>query len=140
MSSPFQKIQPEVAKQTKKVAILTGGGVILMLIVFFLLHMYMKEKVPFDYTVVLGGICGGIAAVLNFLLMGLTIQNVVTTKDEDLARSKMKAGYSQRMLIRALWVVAAIVLPCFHYVAGILPLIFPNTGIKLFYKWMADDK
>jgi len=30
-----------------------------------------------------------------------------------------------------LWVVIAIAAPCFQFVAGILPLLFPGTGIKL---------
>lgn len=44
---------------------------------------------------------------------------------------RMKASYSQRMLIQMLWVVIAIAAPCFQFVAGILPLLFPGTGIKL---------
>ena len=50
---------------------------------------------------------------------------------------KMKASYSKRMLLQMLWVVAAIAVPCFHFAAGILPLLFPSAGIKLmgiFYK------
>lgn len=133
-------IQPEVAKQTKKVAVITVGGVLLMWLVFLILHQIMPGKVPFDYTVILGGLCGGAVAVLSFLQMGLTVQKVVASADEDNARLTMKAGYSRRMMIRTVWVIAAIAAPCFHFAAGILPLIFPNTGIKLFYKWMADDK
>ena len=30
-----------------------------------------------------------------------------------------------------LWVIIAIVAPCFHFVAGIVPLLFPGTGIKI---------
>jgi hypothetical protein len=30
-----------------------------------------------------------------------------------------------------LWVILAIVAPCFHFVAGIVPLLFPGTGIKI---------
>ncbi|MCI5902926.1 MAG: hypothetical protein MRZ74_10425 [Blautia sp.] len=133
------KIQPEVAKQTKKITVITIGGLLLMWLVFLILHQTMPEKVPFDYTVILGGLAGSAVAVLSFLQLGLTVQKAVSTSDEDQARLAMKSGYSQRMMIRTLWVIAAIVAPCFHFAAGILPLLFPNTGIKLFYKWMADD-
>ena len=133
------KIQPEVAKQTKKITVITIGGLLLMWLVFLILHQTMPEKVPFDYTVILGGLAGSAVAVLSFLQLGLTVQKAVSTSDEDQARIAMKSGYSQRMMIRTLWVIAAIVAPCFHFAAGILPLLFPNTGIKLFYKWMADD-
>ncbi len=131
MSSFFDNIQPAVKKETKKVAFSTLTGVILMWIVFAVLHFSMPDKVPLDYTVFLGGICGGAVAVLNFFLMGLTVQKVAASTDEDSARTKMKASYSQRMLLQMLWVVLAIAAPCFQFVAGIAPLLFPGLGIKL---------
>ena len=118
-------------------AISTAAGLVIMWIAFGVLHAVMPEKIPFDYTVILGGIGGGVIAVLNFFLMGLTVQKIASTQDEEAARMKMKASYSQRMLLQMLWVVAAIAIPCFHFAAGILPLLFPSAGIKLmgiFYK------
>lgn len=131
MSSFFSDIQPAVKKETKRVAVMTGVGVILMWVIFGALHFFVPEKIPFNYTVILGGLAGGAVAVLNFFLMGLTVQKVAASTDEDSARMKMKASYSQRMLIQMLWVIVAIVAPCFHYAAGIIPLLFPGTGIKL---------
>lgn len=131
MSGFLGEIQPAVKKETQKVAAITGIGVILMWIVFAVLHFVMPDKVPLDYTVFLGGIAGGIVAVLNFFLMGLTVQKVASTTDEKAAAMKMKASYSQRMLFQMLWVIIAIVAPCFHFIAGIVPLLFPGTGIKL---------
>ena len=66
----FGEIQPAVKKETKKVIIYTLTGIVLMWIVFAVLHGTMPEKVPFDYTVILGGLGGGAVAVLNFFLMG----------------------------------------------------------------------
>lgn len=131
MSNFFDSVQPAVKKETKKVAVSTAVGVILMWIVFAVLHTVMPGKVPLDYTVFLGGIGGGIIAVLNFFLMGLTVQKVASTSDEDMARMKMKSSYTQRMMLQVLWVIAAIVAPCFWFVAGILPLLFPSLGIKI---------
>ncbi len=102
-----------------------------MWVVFFVLHMIIPEKVPFDYTVILGGIGGGLIAVLNFFLMGLTVQSVASTTDEELARKKMKASYSQRMMMQMIWGIVAVATPCFNYVAGLLPLLFPSLGIKI---------
>ena len=93
--------------------------------------MVMPEKVPFDYTVILGGIGGGMIAVLNFFLMGLTVQKIASTQDEDMARSRMKASYSQRMAMQMVWCIIAMVVPAFHPVAGIVPLLFPSMGIKI---------
>lgn len=127
----FGEVKPVVKKETKRVAAYTGIGMVLMWIVFLILHGIIPDKVPFDYTVILGGLGGAVIAVLNFFLMGLTIQKVTSTQDEDTARMKMKASYSQRMLMQMLWVIAAIVAPCFQFAAGIIPLLFPSTGIKL---------
>lgn len=131
MSKTFGNVQEAVKKETKRVAMITGVGVILMWIVFVVLHIFMPEKVPLDYTVFLGGAVGGIVAVLNFFLMGLAVQKAASATDEDTARMNIKASYSQRMMLQMLWVILAIVVPCFQFVAGIVPLLFPGTGIKI---------
>ena len=124
-------LQPAVKKETQKVVIYTVMGVILMWIVLFLLRPAMPDKIVFDYTTILAGIIGGGVAVLNFFLMGISVQNIAATEDQDLAKKKMKTSYSQRMALQLIWVVIAIAAPCFYFVAGILPLFFPSLGIKL---------
>ena len=131
MSSILDNVQPAVKKETKRVVKITAVGLILMWILFAVLHFTMPDKVPLDYTVFLGGIGGGAVAVLNFFLMGLAVQKAASASDEGTARMKLKACYSQRFLMQILWVILAIVAPCFHFVAGIAPLLFPGTGIKI---------
>lgn len=131
MSSILDNVQPAVKKETKRIIKITIVGLILMWILFAVLHFAMPDKVPLDYTVFLGGIGGGAVAVLNFFLMGLAVQKAASASDEGTARMKLKASYSQRFLMQILWVILAIVAPCFHFVAGIAPLLFPGTGIKL---------
>ena len=131
MSSILDNVQPAVKKETKRVVKITAVGLILMWILFAVLHFTMPDKVPLDYTVFLGGIGGGAVAVLNFFLMGLAVQKAASASDEGTARMKLKASYSQRFLMQILWVILAIVAPCFHFVAGIDPLLFPGTGIKI---------
>ena len=130
MSGLLENVQPAVKKETKRVVMITGAGLILMWILFAILHFTMPDKVPFDYTVILGGIGGGAIAVLNFFLMGLAVQKAASATDEGTARMKLKASYSQRFMMMMLWVIAAIVAPCFQFVAGIAPLLFPGTGLK----------
>lgn len=130
MSGLLENVQPAVKKETKRVVMITGAGLILMWILFAILHFTMPDKVPFDYTVFLGGIGGGVIAVLNFFLMGLAVQKAASATDEGSARMKLKASYSQRFMMMILWVIAAIVAPCFQFVAGIAPLLFPGTGLK----------
>mgnify|MGYP003107739647 FL=1 len=131
MSSILDNVQPAVKKETKRVVKITAVGLILMWILFAVLHFTMPDKVPLDYTVFLGGIGGGAVAVLDFFLMGLAVQKAASASDEGTARMKLKASYSQRFLMQILWVILAIVAPCFHFVAGIAPLLFPGTGIKI---------
>ena len=130
MSGLLETVQPAVKKETKRVVMITGAGLILMWILFAILHYTMPDKVPFDYTVILGGIGGGVIAVLNFFLMGIAVQKAASATDEGTARMKLKASYSQRFMMMILWVIAAIVAPCFQFVAGIAPLLFPGTGLK----------
>ena len=118
MSGLLKNVQPAVKKETKRVVMITGAGLILMWILFAILHYTMPDKVPFDYTVILGGIGGGMIAVLNFFLMGLAVQKAASATDEGTARMKLKASYSQRFMMMILWVIAAIVAPCFQFVAG----------------------
>ena len=130
MSSMFANVQPAVKKETKKVAIGTFICVALMWAVFGIGHAVMPQKIPFDYTVILAGLIGGIVAVLNFFLMGMTVQKVVSMENDKQAAMKMKTSYSQRMMFQLLWGVLAIAAPCFQFVAGLLPLLFPNIVIK----------
>ena len=123
-------LQPAVKKETQKVVVYTVVGVVLMCGVLFLLRPTMPDKIVFDYTTILAGIIGGGVAILNFFLMGISVQNIAATEDQDLAKKKMKTSYSQRMALQLIWVVIAIAAPCFYFVAGILPLLFPSLWIK----------
>ena len=131
MSNSGDKVQPAVRKETKNVAVYTAVGVVVMWIGFLVLHLIWPEKIPFDYRVILGGVGGGAVAVLNFFLMGMAVQKAVSETDEAAAKRRMQASYSQRNLMQMLWAILAIVLPCFQFAAGILPLIIPGTAIKL---------
>ena len=124
-------LAPAIRKETRRVAIYVIIGVAVMFVVFAILHGKFPERVPFDFTVILGGICGGIVAVLNFFLMGVTVQKVTDLENEADARNMMKASYSRRMMMQGVWVVLAILLPCFQFAAGLIPLLFPGIGIKI---------
>lgn len=132
MSKIWDEMQPAIKEETKHVTLYTAVGLVLMWLAFLVLHLCMPEKVAFDYTVILGGLGGGAVAVLNFLWMGLMVQKAAAKAgDQDAVRTLVKGSYSQRMLFQMLWVIIAIVAPCFHYAAGIIPLLFPGTGIKI---------
>ena len=127
----LEKTAPAIRKETKYIMIAEIIGVVLMLLVFGIGHMILPDKIPFGITVILGGLVGGFVAVLNFFLMGLTVQKVASSDNEEAGRRLMKASYSRRMLLQMGWVVVAIVAPCFQFVAGIVPILFPSVAVKL---------
>ena len=130
-------IQPAVKTETGRIAMGTGIGVLIMFVLFFVLHMVIPEDapfnlgVPFDHTVILGGIGGFVVAVGNFFWMAMTVQKVASMEDEKQARATMGVSYRYRTLLQLLWVILAIVLPVFNPVAGIVPLFIPSLFIKL---------
>lgn len=125
------KISPAVKKETINILIYTCIGTVLMWIVLFVINKTIKDFVPFDYTVILAGVGGTTVATLNFFLMGLTIQKVASEEDEQKARSMMRVSFTRRMLFQILWLIAVLAAPCFYWVAGFAPLLFPSIGIKL---------
>ncbi len=127
------KLQPGVKKEVGNIVIYTCIGVVIELILLILAHYFLlPDKIPFDYTLFTGAIAGGLVAVLNFVLMALTVQKVAgITDDEKTAKKVLQASYSRRMLMQIVWIVIAIAAPCFNMVAGILPLLFPTMGIKI---------
>ncbi len=133
-------LQPAVKKETRNVLVITVIGVALMFIVFTILHFIMPEKVPLDYKVFLGGICGGAIAFLNFFMMAMTVQKVASMEDRDQATKLMRLSYSRRLGIQCIWIVVAIFAPCFNAAAGIIPIFFPSIGIKIYGIFRKDLK
>ena len=96
----FKDLAPAVKKETLRVAVVTAALIVIMWIAFGIGHAVSPEQIPFNYTVILGGLGGGFIAVLNFFMMGVTVQKVAGTENEDDARAKMRMSYSQRMLLQ----------------------------------------
>lgn len=83
-----------------------------------------------DYTVLTGNLLGGAAAVLNFFLMGLGVQKAVT-QDEQTARSTVKLSQTGRLMMLLGFAIIGLVVPVFHTVAVLVPLLFPRVAIAL---------
>ena len=83
-------LQPAVKKETRNVLVIVAIGTALMLAVFAILHAVMPDKVPLDYKVFLGGVCGAGIAFLNFFLMALTVQKIAAMEDRDQATKMMR--------------------------------------------------
>lgn len=148
------RVQESVRKMT--LTVLAGELFLtaLMLLVFVLLGR-------FDMTVLLGALLGAFFAVLNFFLMGLSVQRAadsmngaeVPPEDESAAEAadddtgakqkqrlspasgkakrQMQVSYSLRMLMLVAVAAAGLLLPCFHPLAVVIPFLFPRLIIQV---------
>ena len=116
------KIAPAVKKETGHIALGTAVGVAVMLVVFAVLGY-------FSAGVAVSGILGGAIAVGNFFLLGLTVQKVADGQQEDRARKWMQFSYNMRMLLMVVWLIAALAVPFFNWVAALVPLLMPRLTI-----------
>lgn len=117
------KIDGVVAKETRYIAGITIILSILMEAVFLIIGMW-------SYKVLIGNILGAAVAVVNFLLMGITVQNAVQ-KDEKDAAALMKVSQMLRNLMLLITALLAFLLPFINPAAAIIPLFFPRIAILL---------
>ncbi len=83
-----------------------------------------------DITVLFGNLLSGTAAVLNFFLMGLTVQKAVQ-KDEKDAKNMLKVSQIYRTLLLFIIAGTGVYFSIFNTVAALLPLFFPRIAIAL---------
>lgn len=119
----MKKIDLTVIKETEYIAAITLIFSVLMQSVFLILGKW-------DYTVLLGNALGAVAAIGNFLLMGITVQNALG-RDEKEAKSLMKLSQSLRMLLLFVVAMVGYLVPVFKTVTVIIPFVFPRAAIAL---------
>ena len=103
------KIAPAVKKETGHIALGTAVGVAVMLVVFAVLGY-------FSAGVAVSGILGGAIAVAD-------------GQPEDRARKWMQFSYNMRMLLMVVWLIVALAVPFFNWVAALVPLLMPRLTI-----------
>lgn len=118
----MNKIDPIVIKETKYIAYTVAILSVAMQAVFLILKKW-------DITVLIGNLLSYVAVVLNFLVMGITVQNAVNKEEKD-ARQAIRASQSLRTFF--LFAVAAVgaVLPVFNIWATLIPLFFPRIAVS----------
>lgn len=121
-------LQPASRKEITRIAIGTLFWDVILVAVLFLLSQFDIGK--FDLgRILFSAACGSLVAVLNFTALCVTVQNVVGTENKKQMQAKFQVSYNFRMLLQAVWVVVALLLPQIHVVAGAVPLLFPNLTI-----------
>lgn len=119
----MKPIDPTVKKETRYIAFVCLMFSLLLQAVFLVLSKW-------TIAVLLGNLLGIVAAVGNFLLMGLTVQNAVTREEKD-AKKLIKLSQSLRLLMMLVVALIGYLAPCFHAVAVVVPFLFPRLAIAL---------
>ena len=112
----------------KTISLETGRLCLGLLIVDILICGVFLLLKKFNYTVVLGVLLGSAGAVLNFFLLGVTMQKAANQDDGQ--KKLVQASYSLRMMLMALTVIVGALLPYFHTSAVIVPFLC-NTPVIL---------
>lgn len=76
-----------------------------------------------------GSLLGGGFAVMNFFFLALSVQKLAAETDEKKGRAWMQTSYSARMLATVIVGIIGVSVPCFHWVAVLIPLLFPRITI-----------
>ncbi len=124
----MQKIDSTVIKETKYITIWVLILSVLMQAVFLIISKW-------DYTVLLGNILSAAGSVLNFLLMGITVQKALGLEEKE-ARSLVKTSQIYRNLM--VMVIAVIGVVFFNIWASLIPLVFARIAIM--FRPLLDKK
>ncbi len=119
----MKKVDKTVLNETKYMALFVLLLSALMQAVFLILRKW-------DYTVLTGNILCACAMILNFFLMGLTVQ-AATSKEEKEAKTMIRASQSLRFVALFAALTLGVLLPCFNTVASLVPIIFPRIAVFL---------
>ncbi len=119
----MKKIDSAILKETRYIATWVLIFSLLTEAVFLIIGKW-------DYTVLLGNLLGAAAAILNFFLMGLSVQKAVN-KEEKEAKTVMKVSMIYRNLLLLVIAIVGILLPIFSTWTVIIPLLFPRIAIAL---------
>jgi len=119
----MKKIDSVVIEETRYIAIVTGILSVLMQACFLVLSKW-------DYTVLTGNLLSEAAGILNFFLIGLTVQKALQ-KDEKDAKAFIKMSQTYRMFMLFAIAAVGIMLPWFNNWSVIIPLLFPRIAIAL---------
>ena len=119
----MSKIDATVQKETKFVAFVS-----------FILSLLMQGGFLiagfWDYTVISGNLLGYVAAVVNFLLLGLTVQKAIGKEEKEIKRLVAFSQYG-RLLILLLVALIANFVSIFNLVATVIPFIFPRIAVMI---------
>ena len=112
-----------VVKETKYIASISLALSVVLQVVIIAIGKW-------DYTCLLGNILATTFSVLNFLLMGIAVEDAVL-KEEKEAKAVIKRSQSLRQLMLFAVVAIGALVPIFNIWTTVIPLLFPRIAVAI---------
>ena len=122
------KLQPASRKEIARISLGVLICDFLMIAVLFLLSLVGVGTFSVS-RVLLGALCGSVVAVLNFVILCVTVQSAVEIENKRKMKQRFQLSYNIRLLLQVAWVVVCALIPQIHFIAGAAPILFPNVVI-----------
>lgn len=118
----MKKIDKTVIFETKYISCFVVVLSALMQSVFLMTKQW-------NYTVLLGNLLSSSVSILNFFLMGLTIQKALNKEDKN-ARTFVQLSQTLRIFMQFSAAAIGVLLPCFNTLTSLIPLFFPRIAVS----------
>jgi hypothetical protein len=113
--------------------VFAGCGIlcVIEIVVGFLISL--TGLYSFDATFIIGAVGGTLVGMICFIWMAISLQRSLDNAQNGGAevRRGVQKGYTLRMGLQLLWMVAAILVPFIHTIGGLVPLLFPKIAIYI---------
>ncbi len=120
------KVDKVVKKETINIAI----GILICSVITQFIFLIIGR---YSLGVLLGSVYGGAVVLLNFFLMGLTVQNATKIADQKEAKKRIQFSYSMRQLGLFLLIGAGMYIATtsgvFHWFPILISIIYPRIII-----------
>ena len=117
----MKKVDPTVKKETFYIFVWTVILSLLMQAVFLIFGKW-------DAAVLFGNLLGALAAVLNFFIMGISVQAALGREEKD-AKNVIKLSQSLRFIMLVAVGAIGYLVPFCNVIATVLPFLFPRIAI-----------
>lgn len=127
------KVDKVVKKETLNIAV----GILICSMIIQIIFLIIGK---YSLGILLGSIYGGSVVLLNFFLMGLTVQKVTKIEDQNEAKKRMQFSYTGRQLILFLLIgfgmYVSVTYEIFHWFPVLIALIYPRIiiGVVAVYR------
>ncbi|MBR3972861.1 MAG: ATP synthase subunit I [Oscillospiraceae bacterium] len=123
------KLQAASRKEVKRIVVGVIVCNIAMIAGLFLLSQFGIGTFSLP-KILIGALCGSVIAVVNFIILCLTIQSAIEIENKRKMKRRFQTSYNIRLLVQAVWIVGCFFLrDKVHFVAAAAPVFYPNVWL-----------